>query len=873
VVERCILDEYEDQRQAESVRIHLPGIGSYRGRYAYAAVIASVILLLAALLALYDVEQGSQTYIRNITQRNSTAELLRDVRSHLDLVENRLQRIVIEPVQKDVQKLEQALTQLSLLLNHLKQLLAQDDSRESQAIANQLQADLDRLHRSGMELVGLRTEVERWFPAIRQMREVTYPHSQAALNQLDILLAEVDEELSAEQRLRVVMSVSTLRHFWSAMASELRLFVSNRFGVFASDASVGMRSRFTNVIYYAEEVKAQINTLKALHEEGLLGFLGAESIDEVESRFTGWMRGAYQISVMLEGSGWRRDVVMLQQTIDPLLEQMRQRLRVINSDSENQSAADITRLTNMARQLTLTMGAMALFTIILVLLAYIFLNRTLLKQIARTALALKQEAQGNLRIVPPPAKLSEMRDLVEAFNEMRRQVHMRQKHLDHMAYHDALTRLPNRVLFRDRLEHALQIAVRDGRRIGLMFMDLDRFKQVNDSLGHLVGDELLKVVAERLQRVIRGSDTAARLSGDEFAVLAEGINDRADMIPLADKVVQALEQPVCIDEHELRISVSIGIAIAPEDDHLADDLIRDADTAMYAAKKQRGSAYRYFAQEMISEAAESLQLENELRQAVEAGQFLFHYQPVVSLWSGELYCCEALLRWRHPTKGLLSPAVFLDTLDDTGLIVRVIDSLLDSLVDQQKFLSRLVGRPVALALNLSPRLLNDPPFCRGLLKRLLEGQFQTGSLILELTEDTLTHELAEANELLQQLKNLGARVALDDFGVGQASLNHLRQFPFDLVKIDRDFIRNVISDSNDASLVQAIIHLAHAFDMKVVAEGVETKGQLAFVQNLGCDFIQGYLIGMPLSAEQAQECAAVDQASGGLFEPTEFLVD
>ncbi len=246
-----------------------------------------------------------------------------------------------------------------------------------------------------------------------------------------------------------------------------------------------------------------------------------------------------------------------------------------------------------------------------------------------------------------------MRDLVEAFNEMRRQVHMRQKHLDHMAYHDALTRLPNRVLFRDRLEHALQIAVRDGRRIGLMFMDLDRFKQVNDSLGHLVGDELLKVVAERLQRVIPGLGYWRHgLSGDELcSAWQRRINDRADMIPLADNVVQALEQPVCIDEHELRISVSIGIAIAPEDDHLADDLIRDADTAMYAAKKQRGSAYRYFAQEMISEAAESLQLENELRQPVEAGQFLFHYQPVVSLCSGELLLLRGAVALAASDKG------------------------------------------------------------------------------------------------------------------------------------------------------------------------------------------------------------------------------
>ncbi|RDH85056.1 MAG: hypothetical protein DIZ77_15170 [endosymbiont of Seepiophila jonesi] len=252
--------------------------------------------------------------------------------------------------------------------------------------------------------------------------------------------------------------------------------------------------------------------------------------------------------------------------------------------------------------------------------------------------------------------------------------------------------------------------------------------------------------------------------------------------------------------------------------------------------------------------SESLQLENEIRSAVENGEFLFHFQPVVSLWNGELYCCEALMRWQHPEKGLLAPEVFLDVLDDTGLITSIIDTLLDQASNHREKLSKKLGRDVAVSVNLSARLMNDPAFCRGLLKRLVAREFPLESLVLEITEDTLTRELAEANEFLQQAKNLGAKIALDDFGVGQASLSHLRQFPFDLVKIDRDFISNVHSDANDANLVRAIIQLAHAFGMQVVAEGVETEQQLAFVRAQGCDYIQGYLVGVPADSGQVVAC-------------------
>ncbi|MEJ2694358.1 MAG: EAL domain-containing protein, partial [Candidatus Thiodiazotropha sp.] len=404
---------------------------------------------------------------------------------------------------------------------------------------------------------------------------------------------------------------------------------------------------------------------------------------------------------------------------------------------------------------------------------------------------------------------------------------------------------PNRALFRDRLEHALAIALRGETRVGLMFLDLDEFKQINDSLGHLVGDELLRTVAERLVSLVRSSDTVARLGGDEFAILLEGIAQREDMSLLAEKILRVVEQPMVLDKQQLQISVSIGIATAPDDDISAEYLIRDADAAMYEAKRQGRAAYQFFSGELTSKATQALLLENQVRQAAERGEYTFHFQPIISGLSGELFCFEALLRWNHPTRGILYPDEFLSVLDQTGVITGVIDPLLEQAIAFQQEQHRQRREKVAIAINLSVRLLNDPGFRKKILEHLIARDFLPESLILEITEDTLMQDLAEAEVFLQQAKTLGARVALDDFGTGQSSLSHLRQFPFDFIKIDREFIRHADTDSNDANLVKAMVQLGRAFDIQVIAEGVETESQVAFLQSLECDYLQGYLIGVP----------------------------
>jgi diguanylate cyclase (GGDEF)-like protein len=610
-----------------------------------------------------------------------------------------------------------------------------------------------------------------------------------------------------------------------------------------------------NISIAAPRVLIQLNELQDRNEAAPLW--DRDQIERLREGVNQWIKASRLVISALESEVWRKDLQLLGETITPVLSRMREHCSRIDLRLDSDSATEITQLSQIARQLSDLILGIAVIGMLMILAAYLYINRTLLNPIAETAFALKEEARGTLDIKPPPAELREMQDLVDAFDEMRRQVRQRQRYLDHVAHHDALTQLPNRILFRDRLEHALAISLRGETQVGLMFLDLDQFKQVNDSLGHLVGDELLQTVAERLTALVRSSDTVARLGGDEFAILVEGINNRDDMSVLANKILRTIEKPMTLANKELRISVSVGIATAPHDDVSAEFLIRDADTAMYEAKRQGRAAYCFFSDEMTTKATESLQRETQVRQAAERNEFVFHFQPIIDCKHGQLFCFEALMRWRHPDRGIVHPAEFLNTLDDTGIIASVVDSLMWQAYSFQHDRYLQTGEKVAIAINLSVRLLNDRVFRKQLLERLVAHDFFKESLILEITEEILMQDLADADIFLQQTKALGARIALDDFGTGQASLSHLRQFPFDYLKIDRDFIRNVQSDKNDANVVQAMVELGHAFGIQVIAEGVENEAQLNFLQELGCDYVQGYLIGVPSHAEHQFEMSSL----------------
>ena len=422
------------------------------------------------------------------------------------------------------------------------------------------------------------------------------------------------------------------------------------------------------------------------------------------------------------------------------------------------------------------------------------------------------------------------------------------------AFHDGLTGLPNRALFTDRLDRALERAKRrDDFTVAVLFLDLDRFKVVNDSLGHMTGDQLLIGVARRLEGALRHVDTVARLGGDEFVVLLEDIEDVSQATQSAERIQTLLREPFILDESEVFTSASIGIAASTTSYNRAEDIIRDADIAMYRAKSMGKARHELFDEAMHGRAVELLKLETDLRKAVDREEFRLHYQPIISLKSGEVVGFEALIRWMHPARGLTYPAAFLPLAEETGMSVLMGNWILREACQQLKSWQNgpALDRDLWVSVNLSSRQLLQPDLTKVVAHSIAEAQIDPASLQLEVTEGIIMDEPEAATAVLVGLRSLGVRLPIDDFGTGYSSLAYLHRFPISSLKIDKSFVKNVDSGGEDEVIVRTIVNLAHNLDMDVIAEGVETEEQLEALKELGCEYGQGFLFSEPVPVEKA----------------------
>jgi len=419
----------------------------------------------------------------------------------------------------------------------------------------------------------------------------------------------------------------------------------------------------------------------------------------------------------------------------------------------------------------------------------------------------------------------------------------------HLADHDALTGLPNRRLLEDRLTQALALSYRNRKQTAVMFVDLDRFKTINDSLGHSVGDVLLKEVAARLVKQLRVVDTICRTGGDEFVIVLPEVKRSADAANVAQKLIENLSQPIKIEERELTVTPSIGISVFPDDGRDAETLIRNADAAMYHAKEMGRANYQFFTEQMNLTASRRLVLENDLRRALSRGELRVHYQPIVDAKSGKVAGHEALVRWQHPERGLVYPVEFIQVAEDTGLILKIGEWVLKEACRWATFIGIERGLPVSV--NLSARQFNDPKLVQTVSRALKQSGLPAHLLTLEITESTAMQQTDLTLATLRKLKDLGVSIALDDFGTGYSSFSYLKLFPVNSLKIDRSFIAEVERDGDHRAIVAAIIALAQVLNLKVVAEGVETEGQKQFLRGFGCEEVQGYLTGRPVDADTA----------------------
>ena len=450
---------------------------------------------------------------------------------------------------------------------------------------------------------------------------------------------------------------------------------------------------------------------------------------------------------------------------------------------------------------------------------------------------------------------------ISPLDRAERALQEREEQLLHDAFHDKLTGLPNRVSFIDRLEHAILYAKRrENYLFAVLFLDLDRFKVVNYSLGHAIGDQLLQAIANRLQACVRPGDTVARLGGDEFTILLENIQNVEDATQVADHIQKELTLPFNLSGNQVFTAASIGIALSTPDYDRSEELLCDADTTMYRAKVLGKGRYEVFDKTMHTQAMALLQLENDLRRAIERQEFRLHYQPIVSLKSNRVTGFEALARWQHPERGLVSPAEFIPVAEETGLIVPIGAWVLREACRQMRAwqVQFPVHSPLTISVNISGKQFSQPDLIKQIKQILHETGLDARSLKLEITESVLMENAESAVAMIVQLQNLGIRLSMDDFGTGYSSLSYLHRFPIDTLKIDRSFVNDVDVDAEKIEIISTVVALAWNLGMDVVAEGVETKKQMYQLKALKCEFGQGYFFSRPLDSEKAGALIAAE---------------
>jgi diguanylate cyclase (GGDEF)-like protein/PAS domain S-box-containing protein len=425
--------------------------------------------------------------------------------------------------------------------------------------------------------------------------------------------------------------------------------------------------------------------------------------------------------------------------------------------------------------------------------------------------------------------------------------------LAYFAQHDSLTELPNRTLLNDRLTHAIAVARRHHAGLAVLYLDLDRFKNINDSLGHLVGDHLLKSVAQRLSECVRESDTVGRLGGDEFVIVLSEMTHARDAAVCAEKLLQAVRVPHVTDSHEVHVTASIGVSVYPEDGSDIETLLQNADSAMYEAKNRGRNSCQFYQAGLNSSATERQSIESSLRHAIQRHELELHYQPIMNVATGVMAGVEALIRWQHPTLGSVLPAQFISIAEESGLIVPIGQWALREACRQARAWQDARLPPLRLAVNISAVELRSKEFVADVETILTETAFDPRRLELELTETFLMQDSTPTALVLDALKQLGLQLALDDFGTGYSSLSYMRRFPIDALKVDRSFVRNITTDADDASVVRAVINMGKSLHMRIVAEGVETREQLLFLEEHDCTEAQGYYFSRPVKAERFAE--------------------
>ncbi len=707
-----------------------------------------------------------------------------------------------------------------------------------------LHESIGRLSDASKVIIATRMNAQQQYPSMALAQQNLLPINRDFYTAVALAMSEIEGERGDVNHSIAYQALVQSQHLWTQMVSNFRMYLANRMGSFA-EQSLHTQEQDVELLYV--ELGNQLAVLRELQRKGDLGLQTEDALHDMSELARRWILEFYEVKRLHASDAWRADVKQMKEIVEPLFARLWDTMSSVDIAIEEHADHDIKSLTQTAQTQTQILWMAASLGVVFIILGFITLNRLMLRPLSRISHALNAEAKGLDNVELPIATTIETKDLLDAFAEMRKKVQARQMVLEYQALHDALTGLPNRSLLLDRLQHSILAVKRKNQSLALLMLDLDRFKEVNDTLGHDTGDRLLMEVGARLLDTLRDTDTIARLGGDEFCILLPE-SDVTVAQHIAARILRSMERSIEIENHQLLVGVSIGIAVYPEHGDTPQTLLQRANVAMYVAKRNKlGQAL--YTTESDQHSIKRLELTGDLREALATSELELHYQPKIDIASGTVTGVEALLRWTHPRHGHIPPDQVIPLAEQTGLIRPLTRWVLNTALQQCGEWQR-AGIDIHVAVNLSAYCLQDNDLGDWIKDWFDQHDLATRHLVLEVTESAMMADPKKAIQVLNQLDAMGIHISIDDFGTGFSSLAYLKQLPIDELKIDKSFVLEMLEDENDAVIVRSTIDLAHNLGLRIVVEGVENQEMLDLLTILGCDYAQGYHISRPIPGKQ-----------------------
>ncbi len=733
-------------------------------------------------------------------------------------------------------QLQEASLQLQALMQSSK--LADNDLWP---MLQQLDRQLAELQTQVADLLQKRRDPNWVYPMLPFINQILLESNQEFYTAVNEALTELDESPPSPANWRLYRLLDSIKDLWQLKILEFRAVVIR----FAALGDLTEIPQEENIGFLHEQIEKGLAKLEKLRQQGKLGFIAEESLDTMKYRAGKWARDFQAFRELRRSGIWRSDLHYLQTNIRPVQKSLNHSLANLEDQLAAWSVRNTRAVEQAAAQLTMEIWGLALVALLFMLLVYFLIERSVLSPLARIARIIASEGRNIEHLLLDRQGSREIDALVGAFNNLRRLIHQRQMALEYQALHDALTGLPNRTLLQDRLEQAIHLAHRQQSGMALLLLDLDRFKEINDTLGHPVGDRVLREIGKRLDDCLRETDTVARLGGDEFAIIVPDTGPQ-EAIAFAMRITEAIDQMVKIDQQVLYVGASIGISLYPQHGTDAATLIRHADIAMYRAKRNKKD-YVVYDDSLDDHNVDNLALLGDLRRVLAGtGQGLqLYYQPQINLFTREVTAVEALLRWEHPHQGFVSPELIVRMAEQTGLIGELTSWVLDrALADCEAWQQN--GMMVGVAVNLSAWDLQDMKLPGVIDDLLARHRLSAASLTLEITENAMMSDPVRAREVMNQINERDVELVIDDYGTGFSSLAYLKLLPVQGLKIDKSFVIDMLRDENDSIIVHSTIELAHNLGLAVIAEGVEDQEAALWLRGQKCDFAQGFYIARPM---------------------------